>query len=158
MCILLLNWLIGLYLIMSLVCNASFLIVKNSGVREELTDFVFFLQTEIQQINMKEHIFGEFALAPLTFGPCTSPTDTLPFTYNFTSMSITISESLNCSPIFTVDNLQRFQRQIHIFYNSRRRRCSHFLFPYTLQSSGDLLWCRETEAHIPLLLVCSIPV
>ena len=38
------NWLIGLYLFLSLVCNASFLIVKNSCVREELSDVVFFIQ------------------------------------------------------------------------------------------------------------------
>ena len=38
MCILRCNWLIGLYLFMSLVRNASFLIVKNSGVREEVRD------------------------------------------------------------------------------------------------------------------------
>ena len=45
-----------------------------------------------------------------------------------------------------------------ILDNPRRRRGSHSQFPYTLQSSGDFLWCRETEAHIPLLLVCSLPV
>ena len=37
-CILQFYWLIGLYLFMSLVRNASFLIVKNSGVREEVSD------------------------------------------------------------------------------------------------------------------------
>ena len=29
------------------------------------------------------------------------------------------------------------QHQIHIFYNSRRRRGSHFRFPYTLDPLGD---------------------
>ena len=38
MCILRFDWLIGLYLFMSLVCNARFLIVKKSGVREEVSD------------------------------------------------------------------------------------------------------------------------
>ena len=33
MCILQFDLLIGLYLFMSFVCNASFLIIKNSGVR-----------------------------------------------------------------------------------------------------------------------------
>ena len=158
MCILRFNWLIGLYLFLSLVCNTSFLIVKNSCVREEHIDLLFFLQTQIQQITVKEHIFGEFALAPLTFVPCTSPTDNFPFTYHFPSVSITICQSLNCSPICAVDNLQRLQRKIDILDNSRQRRGSHFRLPYTLQSSGDFLWCRETEAHIPLLLICSLPV
>ena len=38
MCILRFDWLIGIYLFMSLVRDASFLIVKNSGVREEVSD------------------------------------------------------------------------------------------------------------------------
>ena len=62
------NWLIGIYLFMSLVRNASFLIVKNSCVREEIVDLPFFLQTQLQQITVQEHIFGDLALAPLTFG------------------------------------------------------------------------------------------
>ena len=68
---------------MSLVCNASFLIVKNSCVKEELIDLPFDLQTQLQQITVQEHMFREFALVPLTFGLCTSPTDTFPFTYHF---------------------------------------------------------------------------
>ena len=64
---------------MSLLCIASFLIVKHSCVREEFIDLPFFLQTQLQQITVKEHLFGEFTLAPLTFEPCTSPTDTFPF-------------------------------------------------------------------------------
>ena len=158
MCILRFNWLIGLYLFMSLVRNASFLIVKNSCVREELINIPYFIQTQLQQITLQEHIFGELALAPLTFCPRTSPTDTFPFTYHFPSVSIPICQSLNCSPICAVDNFQRLQRQIDILDNSRRRRGSHFRLPYTLQSSGDFLWCRETESHIPFLLVCYLPV
>ena len=38
MCILRFDWLIGVYLFISLVRNASFLIVKSSGVREEVSD------------------------------------------------------------------------------------------------------------------------
>ena len=38
MCIIRFDWLIALYIFISLVCNASFLIVKNSSVREELND------------------------------------------------------------------------------------------------------------------------
>ena len=158
MCILQFDWLIALYFVMSLVRNKSFLIVKHSYVREELTDVVFFLQTQLQQITVQEHILGEFALATLTFGPCTSPTDNFPFTYHFPYVSIPISQLLNCSSICAVDNFQNFQRQIDILDIPRRRRGSHFRFPYTLQSSGNLLWCRETEAHINLLLVCSLPV
>ena len=38
MCILRFYWLIGLYLFMKLVRNASFLILKNCGVREKVSD------------------------------------------------------------------------------------------------------------------------
>ena len=38
---------------------------KNSCVREELIDLMFFLQTQLQNITMQEHLFGAFALAPL---------------------------------------------------------------------------------------------
>ena len=158
MCILWFDWLIALYLFIPLFRNASFLIVKHSCVREELTDVVLFLQTQLQHITVQENIVGEFALAPLTFGRCTSPTDTFPFTYHFPYVSIPISQPLNSSPIYAVDNFQRFQRQIDILYNPCQRRGSHFRFPYTLQSSGDLLWCRQTEAHVPLLIICSLPV
>ena len=96
---------------MSLLRIASCLIVKNSCVREELIEIPFFLQTQLQQITVKEHLLGEFALTPLTFEPCTSPTDTFPFTYHFLSVSIPISESLNWSPICQVDNFQRLQRR-----------------------------------------------
>ena len=58
-CIIQYDWLIALYLFISLVRNASFLIVKNSGVREELSYLPFFLMTQLQQITVKEHIFGE---------------------------------------------------------------------------------------------------
>ena len=152
------NWLIGLYLLMSLLRIASFLIVKHSCVREELIDLPSFLQTQLQKITVKEHLFGKFALAPLTFGPCSSPTDTFPFTYHFPYVSISICQSINCIPICAVDNLKQLQRQIDILDNPRQRMGSHFRLPYTLQSSGDFLWCRETEAHIPLLLVSSLPV
>ena len=83
------------YLFTLLPFKASFLIVKNSCVREELSDVVFFLQTQLQQITVQEHIFGAFALALLTFGLCTSPTDAFPFTYKFLSVSIPISKLLN---------------------------------------------------------------
>ena len=62
------DWLIALYLFISLVRNASFLIIKNSGVREELSYYPFFIQTQLQQITVEEHLFGDFALAHLTFG------------------------------------------------------------------------------------------
>ena len=35
-----------------------------------------------QQITVEEHIFYEFTLVHLTFGSCTSSTDTFPFTYH----------------------------------------------------------------------------
>ena len=74
------DWLIVLYIFIPLVRIASFLIVKNSSVREELTDILYFHKTQLQQITVEEHIFGEFALATLTFGPCTSTSDNFHFT------------------------------------------------------------------------------
>ena len=116
-CIIQYDWLIVLYIFIPLVRITSFLIVKNSGVREELTDIPSFHMTQIQQITVEEHIFGEFALATLTFGLCTSTSDTFPFTCQFSSVNTSISEPLNCSPIFTVDNFQHFQRHIDILDN-----------------------------------------
>ena len=64
--------------------------MKNSGVREELSYLPFFPQAQLTQIIVEEYIFGEFALTTLTFGLCTSPTDTFPFTYLFPSVPIYI--------------------------------------------------------------------
>ena len=47
MCIIRFDWLIALYIFTLLPRNASFLIVKNSCVREEVSDVVFFLQTQL---------------------------------------------------------------------------------------------------------------
>ena len=82
-CILWFDWLIDLYIFTPLPYNTSFIIVKHGCVREELSDVVFFLQTQLQKITVQEHIFGEFSLAPFSFGSCTSPTDTLPSTYHY---------------------------------------------------------------------------
>ena len=71
------DWLIVLYIFIALVRIASFLIVKNSGFREELTELPSFHKTQLQQITVKEHLFGEFALTTLTFGPCISTSDHL---------------------------------------------------------------------------------
>ena len=43
------DWLIALYLFTQLPHNASFLIVKNSGVREEFSDVVFFFQRNFKK-------------------------------------------------------------------------------------------------------------
>ena len=53
---------------------------------------------------VKEDIFGEFALVHLTFGSCTSPTETLPFIYH----------PFNGPGIWAVDNFQ-----LLIFGNSQ---------------------------------------
>ena len=53
---------------------------------------------------MQEHLVGEFALVHLTFGSCTSPTDTFPFTYH----------PFNGPGMCVVENLQRLR-----FGNSR---------------------------------------
>ena len=58
MCIIKFDWLIALYIFMSLVCNAIFLIVKNSGVREEVSD-------------VKKSLCKNIFLMSLQF--CTSP-------------------------------------------------------------------------------------
>ena len=112
---------------MSLVRNASFLIVKNSCVREELIDLPFFLQTQLQQITVQEHLFGEFALAPLTFELCTSPTDTFTFTYH----------PFNLLSMYAVDNLQRLifvnGRSLDKFTGTRVKCKSLFTFIFTLQ-------------------------
>ena len=76
-CIILYDWLIALYLFISLVFNAGSLIIKNSGFREELSYLPCFIQAQLQQITVKEHIFGEFVLVNLTFGSCTSPTENI---------------------------------------------------------------------------------
>ena len=51
-----------------LTCNESFLILKHSYVREELSDVVLFLLTQLKQITVQEHLFDESALVHLTFG------------------------------------------------------------------------------------------
>ena len=57
-----------------------------------------------QKLTLEEHIFGQFALAHLTFGSCTSPTYTFPFTYL----------SFKGTGMWTVDNFQHL-----IFGNSQ---------------------------------------
>ena len=152
-------WLVNISLYIFLISShCEFSNRKISCVRKELTDVVSSLQKQLQQINLQGHLFGEFAIAPLTFLLCTYTTDTFPFTYHFPYIAIPISQPLNCSPICTVDNFQHFKLQIDFLDNPLQRRGSHFWFPYTLQSSGNLLWRRETEAHILLLLFCSLHV
>ena len=114
--------------------------------------------TQLQQITVKEHLFGELALATFTFGSCTYPTETFIFTYFFLSVPISICYPQNCCTISPVNYFQRFQRQIYIFNNPDWRSCSHFRIPYTLQSSGNLPWCSVTEATIPFLLVGFLPI
>ena len=81
-CIIRYDWLIALYLFISLVCNTIFKIRKQfyQGITQW---YSIFLQTQLQKITVEEHIIGKFALATLTFGLWTSPTDTFPFTYLF---------------------------------------------------------------------------
>ena len=65
----------------------------------------------------RTYIFGDFTLATLTSGLCTSPTDNFPFTYIFPSVPISIHKPLNCGTICAEDNFQRFQCSINIFNN-----------------------------------------
>ena len=141
-----------------LVHNASFKIIMNSGVRIELNYLPFSLLIQLQKNIVEEHLFGVFSLATLTFGTCTSPTDTFPFNYLFTSVTIYICYPLNCSTIWVIDNFQLFQCQINILDNSVWRRCSSYLkIPYTIQSSGDSPPCWSDEAHIPSLFASFLP-
>ena len=95
MCIIRFDCLIALYRFISLVHNASFIIKKLwCQVRTQWC----------QQITLQEHLVGYFALVHLTFGLCTSPTDTFPFTYH----------SFNGPGMCIVDHFQRL-----IFDNSR---------------------------------------
>ena len=68
-----------LYLFTWLPCNTIFLIVKNGCVREELIDLPFFSSdaTSTDQF-ARTYFWWVRTLATLTFGPCTSPTDTFP--------------------------------------------------------------------------------
>ena len=135
-------WLVSISLYFyPITSQHAFYNCKHSCVREELSDVVFF-QTKIQQTTAQEHLFGEFSLVHHNFVPWISPTDNLPFTYHFPSVYIPINNTLNCITICMVENFQRYQRKINILDNPLWRGCCHFWFPYILDSSGNLLWCR----------------
>ena len=72
---------------------------------------------------MEKYIIGEFALVQLTFGSCTSPTDTFPLTYH----------PFNCLDVCAVDNFQRLR-----FGNSRSpdnvKHKSMFMFSFTFHT------------------------
>ena len=157
LCILSFDWLIDIHLFTPLPNNASFIIAKQMFVREELSDVVLFFEHNLKK-SLCKICFGEFTLAPLKFDPCTSRTDSFYFTYHFPFVSVTIRNPLKFSSNYVVDNLKRYQRHIKILDNSLWRRCSYFILPYMLESSGYLLWCRETEANIPLHLVSQLPI
>ena len=95
-CIIWFGWLIDLYLFTPIPCNASFIIIKHICAREELS-YVVFSSDTTSTYHCARTYFRDFALTPLTFGPCNSPTDTCFFTYHFLSVSITIENTLNCS-------------------------------------------------------------
>ena len=123
-----------------LVSSTSFLIIKNSCFREELSDLPSFLQTQLQQSTAEEHIFGEFLLATLTFGSCNYPTDTFPFTYLFPSVSISICWPLNWITIHAEDDFQYFQRSVNIFNNS-----GLWSSPFLILSTSIhwIIWCKR---------------
>ena len=91
LCILWFDCLIALYLFTQLPCNTIFLICKTQ-LCQGRTQWC-------QQTTAQEHSFGEFMLVQLTFGSCTSPTETLPFTYH----------PFNGTWICAVENLQRLR-------------------------------------------------
>ena len=90
------DWLIVLYLFNLLPRNPSLLIVKNSGVREKLSD--------VNKSLCKNILLVSSPLCTPPLVSCTSPTDTLPFTY----------QPFNGPSMCAVDNFQRL-----IFSNSR---------------------------------------
>ena len=73
MCIIRFDWLIALYLFISLVRNASFLIVKNSGVREEVSDVKKSLCKNILLVSLRL-CTSAFVRAPPQLTLFTSPT------------------------------------------------------------------------------------
>ena len=66
MCILLFDWLIALYLSTPLHRNASFIIVKHSCVREELSGVVFFFWRKFNKSLCKDIILVSSHSRPLT--------------------------------------------------------------------------------------------
>ena len=121
---------------MSLFRNTSFLIVKDSCVKEELIDLLFFFRHNFN-ISLSKNILLVSSHSPPLPLVCAPPQLTL-----FTSLTtFRLCPFLSASPSTAVPFsrytiYQRLQRQIHIFYNSRRRRDSHFRYPYTIQSLG----------------------
>ena len=96
--------------------HTSFLIVKHSCVREELSDVVFFLQTQIQQITVQEHIFCEFTLAHLTFDACKSPTETFPFNYHsFNGRTMCALDDFQCLIFENSQSSNKFTGKPKIF-------------------------------------------
>ena len=99
MCIIRYAWLIALYLFISLVRNTSFSIVKNSGVREELSNLLFFLQTQLQKITVKEHILVSLYLQPSPF-VCALPQLALSPSPNYLHMCPFLSASSSTAAPF----------------------------------------------------------
>ena len=95
MCIIQFDCLIVLYLFITLVPNTSFIIVKIVVSKKK---------SVMSKNTLQEYLAVEFALVHLTFGLCTSPTDTFPFTYH----------PFNGCGMCAVDNFQRLR-----FGNSR---------------------------------------
>ena len=84
-----------------------------------------------QQITVQEHIFGEFAIVHLTFGTCTSPTDTFHFTYH----------SFIGPGMCSVDNFRRLRfGSLPTSSQESVKHKSTFMFTFTL--------CTIYEANI----------
>ena len=106
-----------------------------------------FLQKQLQLIIVQEYIFGGFAIATPTFGLCTSPADTFPFTYHFPSVYIHIIKFFKYRPICAADTFQRFQRHINILNNPRWRKCSN-LDSHTRLSPMEIYFGVDKIKHI----------
>ena len=115
-CIIQFYWLIPLYLFTLLPCNASFLIVKNSFVREEVSDLVFFFRHAFNRSLCKNIFLVSSYSCPLPLFHAPPQLTLFPSPTTF-RMCTFLSASPSTAAPCAVDNFQRLQRQIYIFDN-----------------------------------------
>ena len=137
-CVIRFYWLISLYLFTLLPCNASFLIIKNGFVREEVSDLVFFFRHTYNRSLCKNIFLMSTHSCPLPLFRAPPQLILFPSPTTFRMCTFLSASPSIAAPCY----FQRFQRQIYIFDHPNWIRRSHFLFPYMLQSSGNFLWCR----------------
>ena len=82
MCIIWYDWVISPNLFFTLVCKVSFLIIKRSGIREELSFLTFFLRHNWNKIIWKNIFLVSSHSCTSPVCSWTSPTSTFTFTYH----------------------------------------------------------------------------